>query len=148
MKARDVMTAHPSVITPDEPIHRAAELMRDRRVGMLPVIDNLQSRRLQGVLTDRDIVVRCVATGRGMDAAVREHMTARHLTTVRLDEEVHDVAHKMRRDHVRRIPVLSDDNRVVGVVAVVDLATRLRPAEPTLVEGIERDAEVPADVRA
>jgi CBS domain-containing protein len=147
MKARDVMTAHPSVITPDEPVHRAAELMRDRRVGMLPVIDNLQSRRLKGVLTDRDIVVRCVASGRGLDAAVREHMTARHLTTARLDDDVHDVAHKMRRDHLRRIPVLSDDNQVVGVVAVVDLATRLRPAEPALVEGIERDAASSAEAR-
>jgi CBS domain-containing protein len=144
MKARDVMTAHPSVITPDEPIHRAAELMRDRRVGMLPVIDNLSTRRLQGVLTDRDIVVRCVASGRGLDAAVREHMTARHLTTVRLDDQVRDVAHKMRRDHVRRVPVLSDDDKVVGVVAIVDLATRLRPADPELVEGLERDAAAPA----
>ena len=139
------MTAHPSVITPDEPVSRAAAVMRDRRVGMLPVIDNLSDRHLQGVLTDRDIVVRCVATGHGLDVAVREHMTARHLTTVRLDDEVGDVAHKMRRDHVRRIPVLSDDDRVVGVVAVVDLATRLRPADPALVEGIERDASTPLD---
>lgn len=138
MKARDVMTAHPSVITPDEPVHRAAQLMRDRRIGMLPVIDNLSDRRLQGILTDRDIVVRCVAEGHGLDCAVREVMTARHLTTVRIDDDVRTVAHKMRRDHVRRIPVMADNERVAGVVAVVDLATRLQPADPALVEGIER----------
>lgn len=147
MRARDVMTAHPSVITPDEPVHRAARLMRDRRVGMLPVIDNLSDRRLQGVLTDRDIVVRCVAEGHGLDCAVREVMTARHLTTVRMDDDVRTVAHKMRRDHVRRLPVVADDDRVAGVVAVVDLATRLRPADPELVEGIEREASVPAERR-
>ncbi|HEY3287210.1 MAG TPA: CBS domain-containing protein [Gemmatimonadaceae bacterium] len=147
MKARDVMTAHPSVITPDEPVSRAAEVMRDRHVGMLPVIDNLNDRRLRGVLTDRDIVVRCVAEGHGLDSAVREVMTARHLTTVRMDDDVHTVAHKMRRDHIRRIPVLAADDRVAGVVAVVDLATRLRPADPHMVEGIEREVASPADAR-
>ncbi len=139
------MTAHPSVITLDEPVHRAAQLMRDRRVGMLPVIDNLSDRRLQGILTDRDIVVRCVAEGHGLDCAVREVMTARHLTTVRMDDDVSAVARKMRRDHVRRIPVMADDERVAGVVAVVDLATRLRPADPALVEGLERAVSAPAE---
>lgn len=142
MKARDVMTAHPSVITPDEPVHRAAQVMRDRRVGMLPVIDNLRDRRLQGVLTDRDIVVRCVAAGHPLDVAVREVMTARHITTVRVDDDVATIARKMRRDHVRRVPVMADDERVAGVVAVVDLATRLRPEDPGLVQGIEREAGV------
>ncbi len=145
MKARDVMTAHPSVITPDDSIHRAAQLMRDRHVGMLPVIDNLNDRRLRGVLTDRDIVVRCMAAGHDLTCAVREHMTARHLTTVHVDEEVSAVAHKMRRDHIRRIPVVGDDEQVAGVVAVVDIATRLRPADPLLVEGIERDVSMPAE---
>lgn len=147
MKARDVMTHHPSVITPDDSIRRAAELMRDRHVGMLPVIDNLSDRRLKGVLTDRDIVVRCIAEGHGLDCAVREHMTERHLTTARLEDDVHSVAHKMRRDHVRRIPVMADDERVAGVVAVRDLASRLRPAEPALVEGIERVAPAPERAR-
>ena len=127
------MTVHPSVITPDEPVRRAAKMMRDRRVGMLPVIDNLSDRHLQGILTDRDIVVRCVATGHGLDCAVREVMTCRHLTTVRIDDDVSLVAHKMRRDHVRRVPVMADDERVAGVVAVVDLATRMRPSNAALV---------------
>jgi CBS domain-containing protein len=69
-------------------------------------------------------------------------MTARPLTTARLDDDVRDVAHKMRRDHVRRIPVLADDDGVAGVVAVVDIATRLLPADPAMVEGIERSVTV------
>lgn len=142
VKARDVMTAHPSVVTPDDTIRAAAQVMRDRHVGTLPVIDNLKDRQLKGIITDRDIVIRCLAAGHGAGCTVKEHMTSRHLTTVRLDDEVSDVAHKMRRDHVRRIPVLSDDDRVAGVVAVIDLATRLRPADPELVEGIERSVPV------
>ncbi len=142
VKARDVMTAHPSVVTPDDTIRTAAQLMRDRHVGSLPVIDNLRDRQLKGIITDRDIVIRCLAAGHGAECTVKEHMTSRHLTTVRMDDDVRDVAHKMRRDHVRRIPVLADDDRVAGVVAVVDIATRLRPADPGLVEGIERSVPV------
>ncbi len=141
MKARDVMTAHPSVITPDETILRAAQLMRDRHVGMLPVIDNLSDRRLLGVLTDRDIVVRCLAAGHHMECQIREHMSSRHLTTANLEDDVETVAHRMRRDHVRRIPVVDHEDRVTGIVAVVDIATRLEPADAVLVEGLERDAE-------
>ncbi len=142
MKARDVMTTHPSVVMPGETVYRAAQLMRDRRVGLLPVIDNLKERRLLGVITDRDIVIRCLSAGHTASCMVREHMTALRLTTVRMDDDVQIVAHKMRRDHVRRVPVMSDDDRLVGVVAVVDLATRLQPRDPALVEGIEREASV------
>lgn len=142
MKARDVMTTHPSVVMPGETVYRAAQLMRDRHVGLLPVIDNLRERRLLGVITDRDIVIRCLAAGHTAECMVKEHMTALRLTTVRMEDDVQSIAHKMRRDHVRRLPVMSDDDRVVGVVAVVDLATRLQPADPVLVEGIERSVPV------
>ncbi len=138
MRARDVMTAHPSVILPDDTILKAAQLMRDRHVGVLPVIDNLQDRHLKGILTDRDIVIRCLAAGHGMECAVKEFMTSHHLTTVRMDDEITLVAHKMKRDHIRRIPVLAEGGRVAGMIAVVDLASRLRPADPELVGRLER----------
>jgi CBS domain-containing protein len=144
MRARDVMTAHPSVITPDDTILKAAQLMRDRHVGMLPVIDNLNDRHLKGVITDRDIVIRCFSAEHGPGCTVKEHMTAHHLTTVRLDDSVVVVAHKMKRDHIRRIPVLADGDRVAGVIALVDLASRLRPSDPEMVERIERSASTPA----
>jgi signal-transduction protein with cAMP-binding, CBS, and nucleotidyltransferase domain len=138
MRARDVMTAHPSVVTPEDTIQKAAQVMRDRRIGLLLVIDNLQSRQLLGILTDRDVVIRCVAAGHDSSCAVREHMTSSHLTSVHLDDDVGLAATKMMRDHVRRIPVLAEGGRVAGVVALADLATRLRPSDPALVERIER----------
>lgn len=146
MRARDVMTAHPSVITPDESVRKAAQMMRDRHVGVLPVIDNLNDRHLVGLITDRDIVVRCLAAGHSCECSVREHMTVHHLSTVRMDDDVSLVAVKMRRDHVRRLPVLADNRQVMGVVALVDLATRLRPAEPELVQRVERYASGPVRV--
>jgi CBS domain-containing protein len=143
VRARDVMTAHPSVVTPDDTILKAAQLMRDHHVGVLPVIDNLKDRHLKGIITDRDIVIRCFAAAHGHECTVREHMTSHHLTTVCLDDSVAVVAHKMKRDHIRRVPVMADGDRVAGIIALVDLASRLRPADPEMVERIERMASVP-----
>ena len=138
MRARDVMTAHPSVITPDDSVRKAAQIMRDRNVDVLPVLDSLKDRHLRGMLTDRDIVVRCIAAGRSLDEPVREFMTTHHLATVRVDDDVIVVAAKMRRSRVRRVPVLAADDHVEGLVAMSDLASRLRPADPALVAGLER----------
>ena len=142
MKARDVMTAHPSVATPDDSIRKAAQVMRDRNIGLLPVIDNLQDRQLLGLLTDRDIVVRCIAAGHGPECTVGAHMTQYHLASVHIDDEINFVVAKMRRGHIRRLPVLAPGGQVVGVLSLQDLANRLRPADPELVERVERIASV------
>jgi len=63
MKAREMMTSHPEVVTPKDPISRAAGIMRDRDIGMVPVVDDTSRMSLVGVITDRDIAVRHVADG-------------------------------------------------------------------------------------
>lgn len=143
MRARDVMTAHPSVVTPDDTIRKAAQVMRDRHVGVLPVIDNLKDRHLKGIITDRDIVIRCLAAGHSDRCTVREHMTTHHLTTVQMDDSVVVVAHKMKRDHIRRVPVLDSGGQLAGVIALVDIASRLRPSDPDLIAQLERGASTP-----
>ncbi len=65
MKAQDIMTRNPDVLTPDEPVSRAAQLMRDRNVGIVPVVEDKSSMKLCGVITDRDIAIRHVAEGHG-----------------------------------------------------------------------------------
>ncbi len=136
MKARDVMTANPSVLTPDDTILAASKLMRDRNLGVVFVIEDLRSRRLVGILTDRDVVARCVAAEHGSSCAVRDHMTSSRLTCVELDADVEEVAGKMERDRVRRIPVLGQAGRLAGVVSLSDLARRMRPSSPLLVERV------------
>jgi CBS domain-containing protein len=127
MKARDIMTRHPSVVTPSDTLDRAAQLMKDRHIGMLPVVDDLLGRHLQGILTDRDIVTRCVATGHDPASLVRDHMTSHDLGWVAMDDDVTEVVTKMNQHHIRRIPVLADGGRLAGVIALADLATRLEP---------------------
>jgi CBS domain-containing protein len=146
MKARDIMTPNPVVVTPDAPISRAAEVMRDLDVGIVPVVDDLARMQLAGVLTDRDIAVRCVAQRHDPTCLVRDHMTATHIDTVTPDVDISEVIAKMELDRVRRIPVVGENNRLVGIIAQADLAVKLGPKEPLEVEHmLERVSEpVPA----
>lgn len=125
MQARDVMKSHPSVVLADDSIHKAARMMRDRNIGMLPVVSSLRGRSLMGVLTDRDIVVRCIAAGHGPECAVRDHMTSGSLVSVGPDTDAKEVAAKMEGFHMRRLPVVDGAGGVVGVVALADITRQL-----------------------
>lgn len=136
MIARELMTSDPALVLADDTVATAAELMRTRGVGMLPVVDSLEVRRLIGVITDRDIVVRHVAFGHGPEAKVRTHMSAAPLITVMPATSPQGVAEKMMRFKVRRLPVVDAADRVVGIVTQADLARRIGPDDPELVERV------------
>jgi CBS domain-containing protein len=120
MKARDIMTANPQVVTASDSISRAAEIMRDTDVGIVPVVEDSGSMRLAGVVTDRDIAVRIVAEGRDGNVNVREIMSS-GLATVRPDDDLNRVTELMKREQVRRVPVVEGD-RLVGIIAQADVA--------------------------
>ena len=120
MKARDIMTANPRVVTASDSISRAAEIMRDTDVGIVPVVEDSGSMRLAGVVTDRDIAVRIVAEGRDGNVNVREIMSS-GLATVRPDDDLSRVTELMKREQVRRVPVVEGD-RLVGIIAQADVA--------------------------
>lgn len=141
MKARDLMTPHPHVVTPDDPVSRAAVIMRDHDVGVLPVVDDLSGMRLRGVITDRDIVVRCTAAKHWPDCAVADHMTLGPLDTVSPAADAHEVMELMKEDRVRRV-LVTEGERLVGVIAQADLARREGPVEPVeVVTVLERISE-------
>ena len=126
MKAKDIMTKDPSVVTPDTPIRDAAKMMQREDVGMLPVVDASNSKHLVGVVTDRDITIRHVAEGHASpDCPVREAMTDR-LVTSRPDDDVDDVMELMGREKIRRIPVVDERGAIVGVVAQADIVREAR----------------------
>ena len=138
MRVRDVMTTYPSVVLPDDTTAEAARIMRDRNLHLLPVVRDLACRTLIGVLTDRDVVVRCVAGGCHGTCLVREHMTIAPLTWVDADSDVTEVAAKMKQYSLRRLPVLDSGHRLVGVVALADLDIKARGSHPLLVDDVER----------
>ena len=119
-KARDVMTSNPRVVTANDSISRAAEIMRDSDVGVVPVVEDSGSMRLAGLVTDRDIAIRVVAQGRDGNVNVREVMSS-GLATVGPDDDLDRVTELMSREKVRRIPVC-EDNRLVGIIAQADVA--------------------------
>lgn len=121
MKAQDIMTPEPVIVTPDTPLDEAARLMKDQNVGMLPVVEAEGSKQLIGVITDRDIAMRHVAEGHGStDCAVREAMTE-HVSTCTPDTEVDEVMDLMGREQVRRIPIVDERGSLVGIVAQADI---------------------------
>jgi CBS domain-containing protein len=126
MKAREIMTRDPQVVTANDPVSRAAQIMRDSDIGLVPVVDDVDSRRLRGVITDRDIAIRHVAERHGDDCRVGNHMSE-GLSRANPDDEVDEVLHTMQREQLRRIPVVEEGDRLVGIIAQADVAMRLGP---------------------
>jgi len=139
MKARDIMTDNPDCVTPQDTVFEAARIMRDSDVGVVPVVEDRNSRRLAGIITDRDIAVRCVAEGRDANCAVADLMSS-DLVTARPDDDVKRIMDQMKSEQVRRIPVVDDDNRVLGIIAQADLALE-GPGDRKVGEVVERISE-------
>ncbi len=136
MKARDLMTPNPDVVTPDEPVTRAAQMMRDRDIGIVPVVEDRSTMRLRGVITDRDIAIRHVAENHDKSCRVGDEVSSEPLATVQPDADVKDVMNVMKREQVRRVPVVEGDNRLVGIIAQADIAQR-GPGEKELGRVVE-----------
>jgi CBS domain-containing protein len=144
MQARDIMTSNPVVLVPSDSVRRAAELMREVSVGALPVVENTATRVLVGIITDRDIAVRCAAEGHTPSCSVSEHMTRMPLETVTPDTSVEVVIEKMERAQVRRIPVVDAGNVLLGMISQADLATKFGPTHPEKIEELlERISATP-----
>ena len=120
-RLRDVMTTGVETVAPGDTIRFAAEKMEALDVGSLPVCDG---ERLVGVVTDRDLAVRAVANGRDPNrTAVVEAMTP-ELVYALEEQGIDDAVELMREHEIRRLPIVDDRRRLVGIVALADLATR------------------------
>ena len=121
MQVKDVMTSPVHLIDPDASLVVAARTMRDQNVGSLPVG---QDEELLGMITDRDIVVRCVASGGDCHkSAVRDAMSAELLVCFE-DQPAEEATRLMEEYRVRRLPVLDQDHQLVGIVSLEDLSGR------------------------
>jgi len=119
MNIRDVMTPNPRSVSPDDSIQNAARIMRDTDTGVVPVVEN---GRPVGLVTDRDIVIRAIADGAQADHPVREVISGR-VITASPDMSTREAAELMREHQVRRLPIVEDE-RLVGIVSIGDLAVK------------------------
>jgi CBS domain-containing protein len=129
MKVQDVMTKDPACVTPGATIREAAQLMQREDIGIVPVVDEQGTKRLVGVVTDRDIAIRIVAEGRGSDTRVSEIMSTSDLATCSADDDIAEVMEAMADEQVRRIPIIDDHGSLVGIVAQADVVRKTRDSE-------------------
>jgi CBS domain-containing protein len=117
---RDVMTSNPRGVESSTPVVEAAQLMKSEDVGSLPIVEG---ERLVGMVTDRDIVLRVVAEGKDVQSATVGEVASRDLVTVDPQQDLDEALRLMAQHQVRRLPVVEEDGRLVGILAQADVAT-------------------------
>jgi CBS domain-containing protein len=125
-KINSVMTRDVEVISPEATIAEAAQRMRDGDFGMMPVGEN---DRMVGAISDRDIVIRGVAEGHDGNAKVRDVMSD-GIRWAYEDDAVDHAAQIMAEHQIRRLPIINRDKRLVGILALADVAVKERKAKP------------------
>jgi CBS domain-containing protein len=116
---REVMTSKLCSIDADKPVAYAAKMMRDEDVGLAPIVEG---DRLVGTLTDRDIAIRVVAEGRDPESTSVRDVASADLVTVDPQQDFEEALRLMAQHQVRRLPVVEEDGRLVGIVAQADVA--------------------------
>jgi CBS domain-containing protein len=135
-KVHEAMTDRPRAVTPETTVSEAAQLMKSEDIGSLPILDGEQ---LTGVVTDRDIVIRAVAEGKDPRGMPVREIASRELVTVHADEDLSSALQLMASQQVRRLPVVDDAGRLVGVLAQADVAIEAKEkAVGEMVEGISK----------
>jgi CBS domain-containing protein len=122
MKVKDIMTENPACCVPESSIQDAARLMADCDCGEIPVLENAQSCRVVGVITDRDIACRAVAHGKDFKTTKVQEIMSSPVITVSAETDLEKCCRIMEENQVRRIPVADRSGRCVGIVAQADIA--------------------------
>ncbi len=118
-KISELMSSNPCAIEADKPVAYAAEMMKHEDVGLAPIVEG---DRLVGTLTDRDIVTRVVAEGKDPKSVTVREVASTDLVTVDPQQDLDEALRLMAQHQVRRLPVVEEDGRLVGVVAQADVA--------------------------
>lgn len=130
-KISDIMTRGPAYLRSEETVQAAAQMMADMDIGAVPICDG---RRLVGVLTDRDIAVRCVAKNQSAsESKVSDAMTD-EVRWCFEDDSVDDAKQKMESAQIRRLPIVDRNHQLVGMLSLGDVATREGGTQETLAQ--------------
>lgn len=141
MTVASVMTPNPACCTPGSALSDVARLMVDHDCGEIPVVEDMGSRKLAGVITDRDIAVRIVAAGKNSAEACASDCMTTSCVTVSPDTSLEECCELMEVNKIRRVPVVNDQGGVVGIVSLADV---VRSAKPSTAAAVVK--EVSTDV--
>jgi CBS domain-containing protein len=142
MKCSEVMTDNPVCCLPNDSVSQVARVMRREHVGPVPVVSNDQTREIIGILTDRDLVIKVVAEGRDPNRTTVSDVMTHAIVVCRDDDDLSSAIAAMEEYQIRRVPVIDQGGRLVGIISQADVATRFHEREITaeLVEEISRAA--------
>jgi CBS domain-containing protein len=133
---QELMTSNPCSIDSDKSVAYAAKMMRDENVGLAPIVEG---NRLIGTITDRDIAIRAVAEGKDPESTNVTEIASTELVTVEPQQELDEALRLMGKHQVRRLPVVEEGGRLVGIVAQADVARNADDARTgELVEEISK----------
>lgn len=140
MKLSEIMSRNLQVVDPDCTLQEAAEMMRDLDIGGLPVC---AGQRIEGFLTDRDIVVRALAEGKDPNSCTVSEVMSPHITWCYEDDTTKNAGKLMRDKRIRRLLVLNRDKKLVGIVSLGDLAVETEEDTQQVLEGISEHTQAP-----
>ena len=136
-KISELMSPNPCTIEADKPVAYAARMMKDEDVGLAPIVEG---ERLVGTLTDRDIVTRVIAEGKDPQSVMVREVASTDVVTIDPQQDLDEALRLMASNQVRRLPVVEEDGRLVGVVAQADVAREAKDKQTgELVEEISKD---------
>jgi CBS domain-containing protein len=139
--ASDVMTANPATVSAKDNLRDAARIMASQDTGVVPVVDG---RKIVGMVTDRDIVVRLVAEGKDTATARVDQCMSRTVRSVKDDASVADVLSLMSRAQIRRVPVVNASDELVGIISIGDISTETHQ-DDRVGKAIGQISEAPAN---
>ena len=122
-RVRDVMTSNPATVTDKDTIRDVARIMAREDTGVVPVVEG---KRIIGLITDRDIVVRLVAEGKDLANSRVKEVMSKSVRSVKEDTPINEVLDLMSNEKIRRVPVVNQNNELVGILSIGDIASRDR----------------------
>ena len=128
-KCSDVMTQDPVCCLPTDTVSKAAQLMKDEDVGSIPVVEDEETMKLIGIVTDRDLALQVVAPQRDPSSTQVEDVMTYDVITCRAGDDVQKAVDAMAQHQLRRMPVIDSDHRIVGIISQADVATRVEKSE-------------------
>lgn len=130
-KCSDIMTRELVFCSPQDTIVEVAQLMKREDIGPVLIVDNADSRTLVGIVTDRDLVIKVIAEGLDPQGTRVEQVMSKKLVTCRADDDVDVAMQAMAQFQLRRIPVVEDAMKLVGIISQADVATRVDAPQKT-----------------
>jgi CBS domain-containing protein len=130
-KCSDVMTKDPSCCLATDTVTKAAQWMRDEKVGSIPVVENDKTKKLIGIVTDRDLALEVIANGRDAKTTKVADVMTQGVITCNVDDDVQNAVDAMAENQLRRIPVVDAEQKIVGIISQADVATRIDEPQET-----------------